>query len=124
LFTYTYAFIHFNSIGIIVKPPGNKTVCINGRVTINCGYDSNITLPVIWIINGTLFTQEELMNNSLYQLNNYAAPLNTSLTIASIKNSTTVQCLVQSTSNIASWPGRINVISKYVCYIISVVDPG
>ena len=103
-------FIH---LGIIIKPPENKTVCINGSVTINCGYGSNITLPVVWIINGTSFTQEELMNSYMYQLNNHTVPLNVSLTIISIMYSVTVQCLVQSNSSIASSLGTINVTCKY-----------
>ena len=115
-----YVFVYlFEFVGIIVRPPENTTVCEKSHVTINCGYESNTTLPVTWIINGTSFTQEEIMNSSLYQLNNATTPLNVSLKIISIKNNVTIQCLVHSTSNITSRPGTVTVISmlKLITYI-------
>ena len=51
--------ICLNSVGIIVRPPRNITICTGESVTVNCGYESNASLPVTWIINGISLTQEE-----------------------------------------------------------------
>ena len=83
----------------ITTPPENATVCRSSHVTISCGYTSATALPVTWIINGTSFTQEEIMNSPLYQLNNPTSPMRVSLTVFSINGTTTFQCIVQSTPN-------------------------
>lgn len=106
-----------NSIGIIVRPPGNITICDGDTITVNCGYESDTPLPVTWIINGRSFTQEEL-NNSLYNykyhLNNPTTPPNASLTIKNIYGNTTTQCVVHSTSNITSGIGRVTTIGMVI----------
>ena len=82
---------------IITTPPENTTVCGGSDVTISCGYGSATVLPVTWIINGTSFTPEQVVNSPLYQLNNPFSPPTLSLTVFSINSTTTFQCIVQST---------------------------
>ena len=82
---------------IISIPPENTTICRGSNVTISCGYRSATARFVTWIINGTSFTLEEILNSPLYQLNNPFIPLTTSLTVFSINGTTTFQCVVLST---------------------------
>ena len=81
----------------IATPPENTTVCRDSDVTISCGYPGATALSVTWIINGTLVTQEEIVNSSLYQQNNLFRPPTFSLTVFSINGTTTFQCVVLST---------------------------
>ena len=90
------------SIAIISRPPENITVCRGSDVNISCGYQWTSRLPVTWIINGTSFDQSAIVNSPLYQLNNLTTPMNISLTIFSINDTTTVQCIVHSTPNTAT----------------------
>ena len=109
-------------IVIITQPPGNTTACLNDNTTINCGYQSNTTIPVTWIINGTLFTQDKIMRSPSYRLNNLTSPSNFSLTIFSINGTTTIRCVIQSTPTVTSTRGLINVTSMYVCmYVYTLV---
>ena len=97
---YVYGFfnsIHINSV--VIKSPQTMTVCRGSDVTISCGYSSSAALPVIWIINGTSFTQQEVVDSPLYQLNNPTSPSTFSLTVFSINSTTTFQCVVQSTTS-------------------------
>ena len=80
-------------------------------MTISCGYVSAIPRPVTWIINGTSFTQEEIVNSPLYQLNNPFSPPTLSLTIFSINGTTTFQCVVLSAPNTTSTRGTVIVIN-------------
>ena len=85
-------------------------------MAISCGYMSVTLLPVTWIINGTSFTQEEIQNSPLYQLNNPTSPMTISLTVFSINGTTTFQCMVLSTPNTTSTRGTVTVINgMYVC---------
>ena len=68
-------------------------------MTISCGHVIATVQPVTWIINGTSFTQEEILNSPLYQLNNPISPMSISLTVFSINSTTTFQCVVLSTPN-------------------------
>ena len=113
---YMYAYVCLIIAVIITTPPENRTVHRGSDVTITCGYQGFTALPVIWIINGISFTQEEIMNNPLYQLNNVTSPMTTSLTVFSINDTTTFQCMVQSTPNITtSTRGTVTVIGMYIC---------
>ena len=87
------------SVVTIVTPPENTTVCRGSDVTISCGYLRVSAIPVTWIINGTSFTQEQIQNSPLYQLNNPNSPWIVSLTVFSINDTTTLQCIVLSTPN-------------------------
>ena len=87
------------TVVIITRPPENTTVCRGSNVTISCGYSSGRALPVTWIINGTSFTQQEVVDSPLYQLINPASPNALSLTVFSINYTTTFQCIVHSTLN-------------------------
>ena len=78
-------------------------------MTISCGYQWAAVLPVTWIINGTSFTQQEIMDSPLYQLNNPRSTMNLSLTVFSINGTTTFQCIVYSATNVTSTLGTINV---------------
>ena len=79
-------------------------------MTISCGYRSATALSVTWIINGMSFTQEEIVNSPLYQLNNHFIPLTVSLTVFSINSTTTFQCIVLSTPHTTtSTRGTVNV---------------
>ena len=104
----------------ITTPPENTTVCRGSNVTISCGYESATALPVTWIINGTSFTQQEIVNSPLYQQNNPSSPMTTSLKIFSISDTTTFQCVVLSCSNkTTSTCGTVTVTNgtyKYVNY--------
>ena len=104
-------------IVIITTPPENTTVCRGSDVTISCGYQSPIASPITWIINGTSFTQEEVVNSPLYQLNNPAS-FTVSLTVFSINGTTAFQCIVLSTLNTtSSTHGTVTVISGTYVYI-------
>ena len=92
--------------------PENRTVHRGSDVTISCGYISATTLPVTWIINGISFTQEEIVNSPLYQLNNPTIPPANSLRVFSINDTTTFQCVVLSTP---STRGTVTIIGMYVC---------
>ena len=103
-----------HSIVIISRPPENTTICRGSDVTIGCGYQSASRLYVTWIINGTSFDQSAIVNSPLYQLNP-TTPIRNSLTIFSINDTTTVQCIVHSTPNTASSTlGKISVTGMYV----------
>ena len=84
-------------------------------MTISCGYESATTLSVTWIINGTSFTQQNIVDSPLYQLNNPTTPMNVSLTVFSIHATTTFQCVVQSTPIATSTQGTVIVIGTYIC---------
>ena len=79
-------------------------------MNISCGFQSATSLPVTWIINGTSFTLQELLNSSLYQLNNLISPMRHSLTVFSINGTTTFQCIVLLTPNTTSTYGTLTVI--------------
>ena len=103
---HTYVYVY--SVVTITTPPENTTVCRGSDVTISCGYGSATAISVRWIINGTSFTQEEIVNSPLYQLNNLFSPPTFSLTVFSINGTTTFQCVVLSTPNtIISIPGTV-----------------
>ena len=90
-------------IVIIITPPENITACRGRDLTISCGYQWASALPVTWIINGTSFTQQEVVNSPLYQLNNPGSATTLSLTVFSINDTTTFQCVVHSTLNTTSY---------------------
>ena len=103
-----------------LAPPENTTVNVGSNVTISCGYSASTALPVTWIINGTSFTQEEIMDSPLYQLNNAGSPMTHSLTVISINSTTTFQCIVHSTPSTTSTLGTVTVtagmyVRKHVC---------
>ena len=99
----TYVFL----IVTIATPPENTTVLRGSDVTISCGYITATVLPVTWIINGASFTQEEIVNSPLYQLNNPLSPPIFSLTVFSINDTTTFQCIVLSAPNTTSTRGTV-----------------
>ena len=113
-------------ISLIVKittPPENTTVHRGSDVNISCGHISATALGVIWIINGTSFMQEQVVDSPLYQLNNPTSPMSVSLTVFSINATTTFQCLVLSTPNTISIRGTVIVTSGmyvhlYVCELL------
>ena len=90
-------------------PPVNRTVSRGSNVNISCGYGSARAVPVTWIINGTSFTQQEVVDSPLYQLNNPTSPMMVSLTVFSINDTTTFQCIVHSTMDVTSTLGTVTV---------------
>ena len=105
-----------HSVVIISRPPENITVCRGSDVTISCGYLWASRLPVTWIINRTSFNQSAIENSPLYQLNNPTTPMGISLTIFSINDTTTVQCIIHSIPNTTTTLGKIIVnTGMYVC---------
>ena len=100
---------------MIIVPPVNRMVHRGDNVNISCGYISDTALPVTWIINGISFTQQEILNSPLYQLNNPTIPTANSLTIFSINGTTTFQCIVLSTP---STRGTVTIIGMYVCMYV------
>ena len=101
--TYVYLVV------TIIKPPENTTVCRGSNVTISCGYQWATALPFTWIINRTSFTQQEIVESPLYQLNNPNSPMTISLTVFSINHTTTFQCIIHSTPNKTSTLGTVTV---------------
>ena len=100
----------------IQKPPENTTVSIGSNVTISCGYQWATALTVTWIINGTSFTQQDIVDNPLYQLNNPTSPMRISLTVFSVNHTTTFQCVVHSTLSTTSTLGTMTLTTgMYVC---------
>ena len=95
----------------IITPPENTTVCRGSTVTISCEYQcANPSLPVTWIINGTSFTQEQhIMNHPLYYMSDPTNPKTTSITRSYFIDTTTLQCIVQSTSSTISMLGTVTV---------------
>ena len=105
-----YNFI-INLVVNIETPPENTTVNRGSNVTVSCGYMWSRFLSVTWIINGTSFTQQEVVDSPLYQLNNAGSPMTHSLTVISINATTPFWCIVHSTSNSTSTLGTVTVIS-------------
>ena len=99
---------------VIFSQPQNTTACRSSNVTISCGYLSATTVPVTWMINGSSFDEETLENSPLYQLNNPISPTLYSLTVFSINDTTTFQCIVHSTVNITSTLGTVTVIGACI----------
>ena len=92
-------------------------------MTISCGYQWARALPVTWIINGTSFTQQEVVDSPLYQLNNPGSPVIVSLTVFAINHTTTFQCIVHSTPTTTSTLGTVTVTTgMYIHNIISVCN--
>ena len=117
---YTYMYL----VVSITSPPENTTVHIGDSVTISCGYAWSTALPVTWIINGTLFTLQEVVDSPLYQLNNPLSLMTHSLTVFSINGTTTFQCVVHSTASATiSTLGTVTVTTGvYICtYIASIM---
>ena len=116
----------------IIRPPQNVTVTRGSDVTISCGYQWSTGLPITWIINGISFSQQEIVDSLLYQLNNPTSPMTFSLTVISINSTTTFQCIVHSTPNTTSTLGTVTVttgmyvhnykIGCYVCYCHVLTD--
>ena len=111
---------------IITSPPENITACRGNRVKISCGYHSATPLPVTWIINGTSYTEDDIMNmKSSYQLNSLATPSALSLSVSPINGNTTFQCVVHSTLNtIISTVGTVTVTTGMYIAIHSVTYVG
>ena len=93
----------------ITRPPEHATVCRGSNVTVSCGYQWSTALPVTWIINGTSFIQQEILDSPLYQLNNPTSPMMVALTVISINDTTTFQCVVHSITNVTSTLGIVAV---------------
>ena len=118
---FAYNFIYL--VVTITRPPENTTVSRGSNVTISCGYQWATALPVTWIINGTSFTQQEIVDSPLYQLNNPRSPVIVSLTVFSINHTTTFHCIVHSTPTTTSTLGTVTVTTgMYIHNIISVLD--
>ena len=116
-----HTYVCLITVVIITIPPENRTVHRGFDVTISCGYTSAIALPVTWIINGTSFAQQEIVNSPLYQLNNPTIPIENSLTVFSIKGTTTFQCIVLSTPTTTSTRGTIIVAGMYICTYVHII---
>ena len=114
-----YCICNIHPVVIITRPPENTTVCGGSDVNISCGYVTATALPVTWIINGTSFTQQEIVNSPLYQLNNPNTPTTLSLTVFSINGTTTFQCTVLSTPNTTSILGTVTVTSGMYIHIVT-----
>ena len=63
-------------------------------MTISCGYDSDTLFGVLWRINTTHFNESQIMNMSLYQVNNPTTPVNYSLTVFSLNATTDFRCII------------------------------
>ena len=106
----------------IKTPPRDEIVNRGSDVTVSCGYQWHTAFPVTWIINGTSFTQQEIVDSQLYHLNNPNTPLLTSLTVFSINGTTTFQCVVQSIPTTTSTRGILIVPGMFVySYILLIL---
>ena len=124
---FAYSFKHF--VVTIVVPPENVTVSRGSNVTISCGYGSASALPVTWIINGTSFTQREVVDSPLYQLNDPHSPRTVSLIVFSINHTTAFQCIVHSTTDVTSTLGTVKVttgkcVASICCYFMQHTGKG
>ena len=81
-------------------------------MTISCGYQWHTALRTTWLINGTVFTLEQLRDSSMYQLNSVNTPTASSLAVFSINSTTTFRCLISSTPSTTSTVGTVTVIGK------------
>ena len=99
--------------GTIITPPENTTVCRGSDVTISCGHIITMPRPVVWIINGTSFTQLQISFSPMYHPNRQSTPFEQSLIVFSINDTTTFQCVVQSTPSTTSTLGTVTVIGMY-----------
>ena len=80
-------------------------------------------LAEYWSLNKNQSSINQLNSSSyrrLYQLNNSTTPLNVSLTINTVKDNTSTQCVVHSTSNITSRLGTITTISMVINFLCCV----
>ena len=102
-----YCIYNTHPVVAITTPPENTTVLRGSDVNISCGYLWVIALPVTWIINGTSFDQQEIVNSPLYRLNNPISSMSVSLTVFSINGTTTFQCVVLSAPTKTSTRGTI-----------------
>ena len=112
-----YVRICVHLVVTFIAPLENTTVCRGSDVNISCGYKSATAIPIKWWINGTEFTQEDLQNNPLYQLNSPTSPMTYSLTVFSIDGTTTFQCVVLSDPTITSTLGTVIVNGMYVYFM-------
>ena len=111
MYVYTYVCL----VVTIITPPENTTVSRGSEVTISCGYQRSSASPVIWIINRTSFTQEEIVDSPLYQLNNPLSPMTFSMTVFSINDTTTFRCIILSPLT-TSTQGTVTVINGMYVY--------
>ena len=118
---HTYACVYILYIVSITTPPENATVCRGSDVTISCGYDSDIPLDSVWLINATFLQPSQIMNLSSYEVNNPTTPVNYSLAVFSINGTTKIRCAVASQSlNITAVVSAIvtvTVTGMYIMYI-------
>ena len=111
MYVYTYVCL----VVTFITQPEDTTVSRGSEVTINCGYQRFSASPALWIINETSFTQEDIVNSPLYQLNNPTSPMTFSMTVFSINGTTTFQCVIL-TPFTTSTQGTVTVINgTYVC---------
>ena len=114
------ALLCVHSVVNISHPPEDITVCRGSDVVVRCGYSGSTALPVTWIINGSSFNQQDIVDSPLYQLNNPTSPTMVSLTVFSISDTTTFQCMVNATT---STLGIVTVTTgRYVCMYICIYN--
>ena len=98
---------------VILDTLNNRTaVCRGSDVNVECGYISVNSSYAEWIIDGMLLNESALHNNPSYLLNNLDNTLNHSLTIFSINETTTFQCVVHTITNVTKMSslGTVTVI--------------
>ena len=110
---YVFTWLCIYPVVTIVNPPENITVCYGSSVNISCGYQSNTTLNVGWHIGNVIYGSDSILDRNSYQVNNRSNPLDYSLTVHSVYQNTTFQCIVKSNST--STPGTVTVVGTYVC---------
>ena len=86
-------------------------------MTISCGYQISIALNPRWIINDVEISSTDIMNRSIviYEVNNILMPNATSLTVLSINDTTTIQCVIPLNPEVFSWVGTVIVNGKSIC---------
>ena len=109
---------------IFVTPPKNVTVCKDHHVTISCGYRSNNSLPIVWIINGIPYNESEFryIVSTRYHLNSRRYPEAYSLTIDPIRRTGTIQCGIKIAPNITIYSklATITAVGMCITYVLYV----
>ena len=122
IITYTslnayYICIWLYPLAKIIKPPESTTICNGSDVTISCGYQSSVLLPIVWRIDDVIYFSDDLVDNDpRYHLNNKSNPEGYSLTIYSVNYTTTVWCGICSPTRYSTY-GMVT-IGMYLTWFI------
>ena len=91
---------------------------MGSNVSISCEYALPLSIAANWIIDGIWYSYSELSASPLYQVNlSYNSSTNigiSTLTILTINNNITLQCLLPLASLVSSTVGILTLAGKFV----------